>query len=136
MVAVEKRDYYTVAEAAEALDVSPSTVWRWIAAKRLPAYRVGARKVRIGKDDLAKVVGPARPTELDEPEATLPLGGYVFVRPSEEELARRHEVVARILENRKGRSIAPLTSSDLIRQVREEREERYRSWLEPSKPSS
>ena len=49
--------------------------------------------------------------------------------PTAEELARRHEVVQRILKNRKHRSIAPLTSVDLIRQVRDEREERYRSWL-------
>jgi hypothetical protein len=49
--------------------------------------------------------------------------------PTLEELAQRHVVVARILANRKRRSIAPLISVDLIRQVREEREERYRSWL-------
>lgn len=132
MVAVEKRDYYTVAEAAEALDVSPSTVWRWIAAKRLPAYRVGARKVRISKDDLAKVVGPARLVEPDAPEAAVPSEGYQFVRPSAEELARRREVVQQILASQKGRSIAPLTSADLVRQVRDEREERYREWLKLS----
>ena len=51
------------------------------------------------------------------------------VPPTEDELARRQEVVARILANQEGRSIAPLTTADLIRQVREEREERHRSWL-------
>ena len=126
-VGIQEREYYTVAEAAKELDVSPSTVWRWIAAKRLPAYRVGARKIRIRKDDLATVVRPARPLELDEPKSVT---GYSSVRPSEEELTRRREVVTRILANQKGRSIAPLTAADLIRQVRDEREERYRSWLE------
>ena len=128
-VGIQEREYYTVAEAAKELDVSPSTVWRWIAAKRLPAYRVGARNIRIRKDDLATVVRPARPLEPDEPKSVT---GYSFVRPSEEELARRREVVARILANQKGRSIAPLTAADLIRQVRDEREERYRSWLKRS----
>ena len=129
MVATREKDYYTVAEAAAALDVSPSTVWRWIAAKRLPAYRVGARKIRINKDDLAKVVAPARPKEQ---EHSSPATAYVFVPPSAEELARRREVVQWILANQKGRSIAPLTTADLIRQVREEREERYREWLKRS----
>ncbi len=129
MVAAPEKDYYTVAEAAAKLDVSPSTIWRWIATNRLPAYRVGARNIRINKDDLLKVVVPARP---NEPEETLPVGGYVFVPPSEVELAQRRAVVQRILENQKGRSIAPLTTADLIRQVREEREERYREWLKPS----
>ena len=43
MVAAPEKDYYTVAEAAAELDVSPSTVWRWITAQQLPAYRVGDR---------------------------------------------------------------------------------------------
>jgi len=52
--------------------------------------------------------------------------------PTPEELAKRREIVARTLANSAGRSIAPLTTADLVRQVREEREERYRSWLDPS----
>lgn len=129
MLETKDRDYYTVAEVAEKLDVSPSTVWRWVAGKRLPAYRVGERKIRIKKDDLDKVNPPAReipPAPAESPE------GDVFVRPSAEALAQRQEVVARILASQKGRSIAPLTSADLIHQVRDEREERYRSWLKPS----
>ena len=129
MVAAPEKDYYTVAEAAAKLDVSPSTIWRWIATDRLPAYRVGARTIRINKDDLLKVVVPARP---NEPEETLPVGGYVFGPPCEEELAQRRAVVQCILENQKGRSIAPLTTADLIRQVREQREERYREWIKPA----
>ena len=128
MVHAQERDYLTVAEVAEALHVSPSTVWRWIRAKRLAAYRVGVRKIRIKKDDLAAVVGPARPAEPVPVESERPISPYVFVPPSAEEIARRQEVYARILQNQKGRSIAPLTTADLIRQVREEREGRYRSW--------
>lgn len=135
MVATREREYYTVAEAAAELDVSPSTVWRWIAAKRLPAYRVGARKIRIDKDDLANVIGDARPgapSTREESAETRSADGYVFVRPSEEELARRRAVVQQILASQQGRSIAPLTSADLVRRVRDEREERYREWLKLS----
>jgi excisionase family DNA binding protein len=128
MADVRDRDYYTVAEAAKELDVSPSTVWRWIEARRLPAYRVGARKIRINKDDLAKVVSPLE----DAAGRFDALSRELVAPPSAEELARRREVVARILAKQEGRSIAPLTTGDLIRQVRDEREERYRSWLKPS----
>ena len=136
MVASEERDYVTVAEAAKELSVSPATVWRWIAAERLPAYRVGARKIRIKRWDLERVVQPVRrgttdpvgtrkrPMTIAEWQARTP--------PTPEELAKRQEVVARTLANSAGRSVAPLTTADLIRQVREEREERYRSWLDPS----
>jgi excisionase family DNA binding protein len=127
MVDVRDRNYVTVAEAAKELDVSPSTVWRWIEARRLPAFRVGARKIRIKKVDLAKVVRP-----LKAEDGSTRLTEDLFARPSDEELARRREVVARILANQAGRSIAPLTTADLIHQVRDEREERYRSWLTPS----
>jgi len=54
------KDYYTVAEAAEALGVSPSTIWRWIKSRRLPAYRVGPKNIRIEKADLEAAVRPAR----------------------------------------------------------------------------
>ena len=125
MAQPEDRAFYSVSQAARLLGVSPSTVWRWIEAKKLPAYRVGARKIRIKKDDLRTVVTPAR---CEEP-VLASTERHRSVPPTEDELARRQEVVARILANQEGRSIAPLTTADLIRQVREEREERHRSWL-------
>jgi excisionase family DNA binding protein len=118
-------DYYNVSEAARFLHVSPSTVWRWIAAEKLPAYRVGVRTVRIKKEDLERIMAPVRGKEVHVERAKV-LGEP----PSAAELARRQKVVAQILANREKRSIAPLTSADLIHQVREEREERYRSWFE------
>ncbi len=51
-----ERDYYTVAQAAEILAVSTTTVWRWIKAELLPAYRAGPKNIRIKKQDLATVV--------------------------------------------------------------------------------
>jgi len=46
-----ERPYYTVAEAAHLLDVSPATIWQWIEARKLPVYRVGPRRIRIRKGD-------------------------------------------------------------------------------------
>lgn len=55
-----ERPFYTVAEAARMLQVSPSTIWRWIEAERLPAYRVGPRRIRLRKEDLEKVIQPVQ----------------------------------------------------------------------------
>jgi excisionase family DNA binding protein len=58
--------YYTVAEAASLLNVCHSTIWRWIKAGSLPAYRVGHKTIRIKPEDLAAIVyrlGPAHDAE-------------------------------------------------------------------------
>ncbi len=60
MARTSAKDYYTVAEAAEVLGVSPSTIWRWIKSRRLPAYRVGPKNIRIQKADVEAVIRPAR----------------------------------------------------------------------------
>src|SRR3990172_9009409 len=52
--------FYTVSAAARILEVSPSTIWRWIQSQKLPAYRVGPKKIRIRKEDLGLVIKPAR----------------------------------------------------------------------------
>lgn len=73
-----ERDYYTITEAAKVLDVSPATVWRWIEAGKLPAFRVGMRSIRIKKQDLNAVVTPARAKEVTM--------GKERIGPSAEEL--------------------------------------------------
>ncbi len=52
----------------------------------------------------------------------------LFAPVSPEELARRHALLEQILANRERRNIAPLTSADLVRQVREEEYRSYDDW--------
>jgi len=59
MAVVDER-YITVAQAAELLEVSRSTLWRWIDQGRLPAYRFGQRRVLIRQEDLKTLITPAR----------------------------------------------------------------------------
>jgi excisionase family DNA binding protein len=44
--------FYTVKQVAEALDVDPRTVRRWIASNTLAVHRFGRRSVRIAEADL------------------------------------------------------------------------------------
>lgn len=126
MAQARERDYYTVAEAAEELDVHQSTVWRWIEARRLPAYTVGTRKIRIKRADLALVVTSRSADAVDgggdSPDEDL------LRPPTTEELARRKAAVAALVDLRPRMRIAPRTSEDLLREARLEREERHRSW--------
>jgi excisionase family DNA binding protein len=62
--AANDAEYYTVSEAARLLKVNPSTIWRWIQAKKLPAYRVGPRNIRIKKKDLQTIIKPSRVEEV------------------------------------------------------------------------
>lgn len=57
----DDRQFYTVPEAARLLQVSQSTLWRWIDAGKLSAYRVGPRRIIIRKQDLEAVVQPVKP---------------------------------------------------------------------------
>jgi hypothetical protein len=45
--------------------------------------------------------------------------------PAAEEIARRQVLAKQILANRERRRIAPLTSADLVHQVREEEDRSY-----------
>lgn len=59
-MAVVDEGYITVAEAAQLLKVSRSTLWRWIDQGKLPAYRFGERRVLIRQEDLKTLITPAR----------------------------------------------------------------------------
>jgi len=55
---VSPKRLISLTQAAESLDVNPRTIRRWIAAGRLPAYRVGPRLVKVDPADLAALVRP------------------------------------------------------------------------------
>ena len=120
MPKTDERDYYTVPQAARVLDVSPATVWRWIAAEKLPAFRVGPRAIRIRKQDLETATKPVRAKEV-----TMNKEHITFEPPSQEELARRQALVAKILQLRERSNIAPLTTAELVRQARKEEMHSY-----------
>jgi excisionase family DNA binding protein len=58
--------YYTLREVAERLKVSRRTVYRWVQAKELPAYRLGG-EFRITERDLEEFL-EARRTLAPQPE--------------------------------------------------------------------
>ena len=60
MATLQEREFYTVTEAARLLDVSRTTIWRWINDGRLGAYRVGGRTIRIRRQDVRKMLRPTR----------------------------------------------------------------------------
>ena len=48
--------------------------------------------------------------------------------PTEEELAHRQAVVAKVLANADKRVVSPVTSADLVQMARQERDEAYERW--------
>ena len=50
--------YLTVGQAAEQLSVHPSTIRRWIDCGRLPAYRLGEKRIGVRPSDLARLIAP------------------------------------------------------------------------------
>lgn len=62
--------YLTVGQAAERLSVHPSTIRRWIDRGRLPAYRLGEKRIGVRPTDLAKLVSPRPARPEDEGRVT------------------------------------------------------------------
>ncbi len=130
-MAVIDEKYLTVAEAAQLLKVSRSTLWRWIDQGRLPAYRFGQRRVLIRQDDLKKLITPARGEKG---------GGMTEIEKARERLSRpltkeeqtkglaaleaARQFKARMLDRRGGKPF-----SDSVEIIREMREERTRELL-------
>lgn len=50
--------FLTIDEVSTVCRVTPRTVYKWIRAGRLPAYRVGPQAVRISVNDLAAMMEP------------------------------------------------------------------------------
>lgn len=60
-------EFLTVFEVAALLKVNQQTVRNWIDAGKLPAVRVGARRVRILRSDLDKFIEQGRVWAGDVP---------------------------------------------------------------------
>jgi excisionase family DNA binding protein len=59
--------YYTLQEVANKLKVSRRTVYRWVQAKELPAYRLGG-EFRITERDLERFLDARRTLKGDSEE--------------------------------------------------------------------
>jgi excisionase family DNA binding protein len=119
---VARTDYLTVAEAAERLKVSRSTLWRWIDEGKLPAYRLGQRRVLIRPADLNALITPAR----GDNEARLGDRAELGQPLTDEE---RHRALAALeaarelkvrMRERHGEQLFP-DSTEIVRAMREER---------------
>lgn len=121
MVARFKDEYVTVVEAAELLGVAQSTIRRWIREERVPAYRLGDRRILLRRHDLEGLAVPIHPLkEVDRPLRPPPM--------TDEEQARAWKVLQELERFReellKERGGKPFRSS--VEDIREMREERTR----------
>lgn len=125
---MNRKDYCTISQATEILGVSPSTVWRWIEAGLLPAYRFGRRQILIDQKDLDTVLQPARPiaqvrVQRAMTERLQKIGGALVMMsasaPSNQKTVVKElrAFQARVLAERGGKHL-PGSSTDLIRAAR------------------
>jgi excisionase family DNA binding protein len=56
------RRYATIRQASEYLGVNPATVRRYVAAGRVPAYRVGAKILRVDLNEVDALLVRTLPT--------------------------------------------------------------------------
>lgn len=118
------QDRVTVAEAADLLHVNQSTIRRWIREGKLPAYRIGERRLALRVADLDQVVSPVR--ELPEVSKlageTRPVRRTLTpeeVRRGLEAMDRAEERAKRITARRGGRLFPP--SWEILDELRDER---------------
>ena len=125
-MAVADERYITVAQAAQLLKVSQSTLWRWIDQGRLPAYRFGQRRVLIRQDDLRRLITPARgekgggmsEIEKERERLSRPLSKEEQ-RKALAALAAARQLKAQMLERHGGKLFSD--SAEIVREMREER---------------
>ncbi len=116
--------YLTVVQAAEHFSVHPSTIRRWIDRGRLPAYRLGEKRIGVRPSDLARLVAP-RPARLAQGERMAQAERPVVPRLTKAEQRRGLQILAELerfrdaLAARHGK-LTP-ESWELLNQSRDER---------------
>ena len=110
----------TVNEAAEMLNLHEITIRRHIKQGRLRAVKVG-RQVRIRREDLEEFM---KPVCLERPFLKI---SPALASPSEKELDRRKVLVQRILKRRAEMTPIGITTAELVKEGRRERESHYAS---------
>jgi excisionase family DNA binding protein len=116
--------YLTVLQAAEQLSVHPSTIRRWIDQGRLPAYRIGVKRIGVKPHDLARLVAP-RPGRLGKGQPITQPEQLVIPRLTKEQQQRGLQALAELerfrdeLAARHGK-LTP-ESWELLNQSRDER---------------
>ncbi len=120
MATTASDDYVTVREAATILRVGQSTIRRWIREERVPAYRLGQRRVLLKRADLGRLLSPVQVgQETSEERISVP-------RLTHEERARGLAAVAHLrrlhrelLEERDGRPFSD--SLEILHEMRDQR---------------
>ncbi len=129
-MAQSHQDFYTVAQAADALGVSVSTIRRWIADQRLPAFRLGPKALRIKKQDLDAAMPLPATVEARPPMMLRPIYRSLSEIPplTDEDRARRWAAVEAMDAFRKELSAGRggKLFSDSAALIRSEREKRSR----------
>jgi excisionase family DNA binding protein len=62
----------TIAEAAKLLRVHTATIRRYISSGRLPAYRIGRRRLAVRRRDLDRLIEPRDTGDLPQPQGRGP----------------------------------------------------------------
>ncbi len=114
----------TVAAAAQRLGVSQQTIWRWIEQGRLPAYRVGQKRVRIKSADLEQVITPIVHGERGGRVARTERAALGPLTAAErkqgmEALEQARQLQAEMLAQRKGKLFG--RSEEALAELRDER---------------
>ena len=118
--------YLTVGQAAEQLSVHPSTIRRWIDRGRLPAYRLGEKRIGVRPSDLARLVAP-RPARAAHGGRKAPSERLVIPPLTEEEQRRGLQALAELerlgaaIAARHGHGKLTPESWELLNQARDER---------------
>lgn len=120
---MQEKEYLTVPQAAEILDVSRTTVWRWIGEGTLDAYRAGPRTIRIRREALARLMQPAR-EHLKH--GTTKSSGLVEISESEDIWASYNPQKAKAALARAAGILADVDERTLLKDIHAARRQRSR----------